>query len=158
MNRRLLGSVLALLASVVFLGVSATSAAGQDGADLALTKTADRKSVRIGENVTYTITLTNHGPAPATDVQFGDSVPDPLNLVSFACSRGTIVPQSFCAVDRVDVGETVTATLVATPIENTARSERRFTNTAFISASATTDPVSDNNTASVGMTIRKRHL
>ena len=65
-----------LLASAVLLRANAAYAAGEDGADLALTKTADRKSVRIGENVTYTITLTNRGPAPATDMEFGDSVPE----------------------------------------------------------------------------------
>jgi uncharacterized repeat protein (TIGR01451 family) len=117
-------------------------------ADLALTKTGDRKKIRVGENITFTIKLTNRGPAAATGVVFGDSLPDALNLVSFACSQGTVVTQSFCAVDEVKIGASVTAVVVATPITNLAESERRISNTAFVSASATPDPRPANNTAS----------
>jgi len=142
----------ALLALVVLVGGSIQPAAAQGGADLKLTKVADRKNVRIGENITYTITLTNLGSDTATDVVFGDPLPDPLNLVSFACSQGSISGGSggtFCAVESVPSGASVSATLVATPIANPAKSERRFSNTAFISQSATPDPNSINNRASV---------
>jgi len=127
---------------------SVQPAAAQETVDLALTKVADRKKVRIGENITFTIMLTNLGPATATGVVFGDPVPDPLNLVSFTCSQGTI-SGSFCAVDSVASGASVIAILVATPITNPARSERRFSNTAFIAESATPDLNSNNNSASV---------
>jgi len=148
-NRRMARFAYALLALVVLVGVSVHPAAAQEAADLQLKKVADRKNVRIGENITYTITLTNLGPDTATDVVFGDPVPDPLNLVSFTCSQGISNGGSFCAVDSVPSGTSVTATLVATPITNPAKSERRFTNTAFISDSATPDPNSNNNSASV---------
>ena len=146
---RMVHCAFALLALVVLVGGSAQVAAAQDIADLKLTKVADRKNVRIGENITYTITLTNLGPDSATDVVFGDPIPDPLNLVSFTCSQGISNGGSFCAVESVPSGASVTATLVATPITNPAKSERRFTNTAFISESATPDPNSTNNSASV---------
>jgi uncharacterized repeat protein (TIGR01451 family) len=139
----------ALLALMVLVGGSAQPAAAQEIADLKLTKVVDRKNVRIGENITYTITLTNLGPDSATNVVFGDPIPDPLNLVSFACSQGISNGGSFCAVESVPSGASVTATLVATPITNPAKSERRFTNTAFISESATPDPNITNNSASV---------
>jgi uncharacterized repeat protein (TIGR01451 family) len=139
----------ALLALMVLVGGSAQPAAAQEIADLKLTKVVDRKNVRIGENITYTITLTNLGPDSATNVVFGDPIPDPLNLVSFACSQGISNGGSFCAVESVPSGASVTATLVATPITNPAKGERRFTNTAFISESATPDPNSINNSASV---------
>ena len=87
-----------------------------------------------------------------TDVTFGDPVPDPLNLVSFACSQGTPVG-SFCEVGSIASGASVIATLVATPITNPARSERKFTNTAFISESGTTDPNAGNDTASLDLHI-----
>jgi uncharacterized repeat protein (TIGR01451 family) len=105
--------------------------------------------VRIGENITYTITLTNLRADTATGVVFGDPLPDPLNLVSFTCSQGIISGGSFCALERMPSGASVTTTLVATPITNPAKSERRFTNTAFISESATPDPNSSNNSSSV---------
>lgn len=147
-NRHLARFAFALLAGVVLVGGSVQPAAAQESADLTITKVADSKNVRIGENITYTITLTNLGPDSATGVVFGDPLPDPLNLVSFTCSQGISNGGSFCAVASVPSGTSATATLVATPITNPAKSERRFTNTAFISDSATPDPDS-NNSASV---------
>jgi uncharacterized repeat protein (TIGR01451 family) len=138
-----------LLAGVVLVGGSVQPAAAQGTADLAITKVGESKKVRIGENITYTITLTNLGPDTATGVVFGDPLPDPLNLVSFTCSQGSSNGGSFCTVDSVPSGASVTATLVATPITNPAKSERRFTNAAFISESATFDPNSSNDISTV---------
>src|SRR5262245_23986229 len=72
----------------VLLGLGGQVANAQSGADLSLTKRFDRHFVRVGQNVTYVITLKNLGPGLATDVQFGDSLPDQLNLVAFRCNRG----------------------------------------------------------------------
>jgi large repetitive protein len=138
-----------LLGLVMLAGGSVQPAAAQGTADLTITKVADSKNVRIGENITYTITLTNLGPDTATGVVFGDPLPDPLNLVSFTCSQGSSNGGSFCSVESVPSGASVSATLVATPITNPAQSERRFTNTAFISDSATPDPNLSNNSATV---------
>ena len=148
-NLRMALFAFVMLALVGLVGGSVQPAAAQGNADLKLTKVVDRKNVRIGEDIAYTITLTNLGPDSATNVVFGDPIPDPLNLVSFACSQGISNGGSFCAVESVPSGASVTATLVATPITNPAKGERRFTNTAFISESATPDPNSINNSASV---------
>lgn len=145
--------------TVVFLTIlmlmagSVQPAFAQEAADLALTKVADGRNVKIGENITFTITVTNHGPGTATGILFGDPVPDPLNLVSFTCSQGTVSGQSFCALDSLASGESVTATLVATPITNPAKSERKFTNTAFISEATTFDPNPSNDSDSLNLHI-----
>lgn len=81
-------------------------------------------------------------------VTFGDPAPDPLNLVSLRVQPGVTVG-SFCEVGSIAGGASVTATLVATPIANPAQSERKFSNTAFISESSTTDPNSGNNSAAL---------
>ena len=153
MNKRISRFAVVFLALLVLIGGSVRPASAQETADLAITKTADRKHVKIGENITFTITVTNRGPGTATGIVFGDPLPDPLNLVSFSCSQGTVTGQSFCAVDQLANGQSVTATLVATPITNPAQSERRFTNTAFISESTTFDPNSRNNNASLKLRI-----
>jgi uncharacterized repeat protein (TIGR01451 family) len=153
MNQRITHSAFALLILMLLGGGSVQPAAAQGSADLELTKVADRKNVRIGDNITFMITVTNLGPDTATSVVFGDPIPDPLNLVSFTCGQGTIVGGSFCAVETLESGASVTAILVATPITNPARSERKFSNTAFISESATADPNSSNNSASVDIHI-----
>jgi uncharacterized repeat protein (TIGR01451 family) len=121
-------------------------------ADLALTKAADRKNVKIGQTITFTITVTNLGPEDATNVYFGDALPDPLNFVSASCDRGPTFGGA-CSVASLAVGESATITLVATPISNPARSERRFTNTAFIASSGTFDPNPDNNIATLHLHI-----
>jgi uncharacterized repeat protein (TIGR01451 family) len=120
----------------------------QNTTDLALTKQAV-SAVRVGQNVVYTITLTNLGPTAATDVQFGDSLPDQLNLVSFRCLRGAPTGGSFCLVNRLEPGQTAVALIVATPIANIAWEERRVSNTAFIASSTSVDPNDSNNTDSV---------
>ena len=117
--------------------------------DLSITKLADRTRVKIGETITYYITVTNLGPGTATGVVFGDSLPDQLNLVSFTVTQGTVINQTFCSVPSLEPGGSVTATLLATPIDNPAQSERRFTNTSFIAQSTTIDPNGNNNIASV---------
>lgn len=148
MFRQSSGISIALLLLGLWTAQSARPAAAQTVADLAITKVADRKNLKVGENVTFTITLTNHGPAAATGVVFGDPVPDALNLVSFTCTQGQVAG-SFCTVESIPSGGSVTATLVATPIPNPAQSERKVTNTAFISQSGAADPNPANNTASV---------
>jgi uncharacterized repeat protein (TIGR01451 family) len=137
---------------MLLLGTVSPVFAQEPTADLSLTKTADRKNVKIGQSITFTITVTNLGPDTATDVYFGDSLPDPLNFVSASCNRGPTFGGA-CAVSSLAVGESATITLIATPITNPARSERRFTNTAFIASSGTFDPNPNNNTASLHLHI-----
>ena len=142
-----LTSITSVLLTIATLAWPATAQ------DLRITKVADHTRVRIGETITFTITVTNLGPGTATGIVFGDPLPDPLNLVSFSCSQGTVINQTFCSVASLGSGASVTATLIATPITNPAQSERRFTNTSFIAESATADPNSSNNTASVRVRI-----
>jgi uncharacterized repeat protein (TIGR01451 family) len=130
-----------LLAAMLLTGLGAGTAAGQETADLQITKIAAHQTVRVGETVTYTVTVTNLGPGTATGVIFGDSIPDQLNLVDSTC--GAI--SAFCTVDSLPSDASSTITIVATPIPNLARDERRISNTAFILQSDTSDPNPSNN-------------
>jgi uncharacterized repeat protein (TIGR01451 family) len=132
-----------VLTAVVAIGLFAEVATAQGAADLQLTKTADRKTVKIGKTVTYPITLTNLGPDVATDIVFGDPLPDQLNLVGSTC--GAI--SAFCTVTSLPSGASATLTVVATPITNPAKSERRVRNCAFIAEAGSTDPNPDNDIA-----------
>jgi uncharacterized repeat protein (TIGR01451 family) len=153
MNKWISRSFLTLLTMLaLMLGVVPAASAQEPTADLALTKTADRKDVKIGQTITFTITVTNLGPDAATGIYFGDSIPDPLNFVSASCDKGPTFGGA-CAVDSLAVGTSATITIVTTPITNPAQSERKFTNTAFIAQSATFDPNPDNNTASLNLHI-----
>jgi uncharacterized repeat protein (TIGR01451 family) len=134
---------------VVAISLPAEVATAQGAADLQLTKTADRKTVKIGETVTYTITLTNLGPGLATDIVFGDPLPDQLNLVGSTCGAVS----AFCTVTSLPSGASATLTVAATPITNPAQSERRVTNCAFIAETGSTDPNPDNDIACVTIRI-----
>jgi uncharacterized repeat protein (TIGR01451 family) len=135
--------------AVLAVGWSANLAAAQGAADLQITKIADTKTVKIGETITYTITVTNLGPDVATDIVFGDPIPDQLNLVSSTCGNVS----AFCTVASLESGASVTLVVVATPIANLAHSERRVTNSAFIAESSSTDPNAANDIASVTIRI-----
>jgi uncharacterized repeat protein (TIGR01451 family) len=137
---------------ILILGVVPAASAEEPGADLAITKDADQTRAKIGENITFTITVTNFGPDTATGIYFGDSIPDPLNFVSSSCDHGTAY-WGLCRVDSLAVGESATITLVTTPITNPAKSERKFTNLAYIAEATTFDPNPDNNTASLSLHI-----
>jgi uncharacterized repeat protein (TIGR01451 family) len=135
--------------AVLAFGLSANLAAAQGAADLQITKIADKKTVKIGETITYTITVTNLGPDVATDIVFGDPIPDQLNLISSTCGNVS----AFCTVASLENGASVTLVVVATPIANLAHSERRVTNSAFIAESSSTDPNAANDIASVTIRI-----
>ena len=129
--------------AVLAVSLSADLAAAQGAADLQITKVADKKTVKIGETITYTITLTNLGADAATDVVFGDPIPDQLNLVSSTCGNVS----AFCTVASLASGASATLVVVTTPIANLAHSERRVTNCAFIERSSSTDANPDNDIA-----------
>ncbi len=140
--RRIAGAIVAAVLLIV-LGVE--RAAALETADLQITKVAESNTVRVGETITYTVTLTNLGPGVASGVVFGDSMPDQLNLVDSTC--GSV--SAFCSPAALPPGASATLTIVATPITNLARNERRISNTAFIADFGnTSDPNPGNDQAS----------
>ena len=58
-------------------------------ADLALTKSVDNGTPGEGDTVTYTVTVQNTGPGPATVVQIMDQLPSGVTYVSATPSQGT---------------------------------------------------------------------
>ena len=113
-------------------------------ADLGITKTNGSGLTTPGSNVTYTITVTNGGPAAATGVTVVDTLPVGVNFVSATPSQGTCSGTGpvTCGLGTIVNGATATISLV---VQSTA-SPGTVTNTATVS-SATTDPNPANNTA-----------
>ena len=124
--------------------------AGQ--ADLALTKTGTPNPVLAGNNLTYTITVTNNGPAAAANVSMKDTLPANTSFVSISTPAGWTCPApaggfETCTNPSVAANATATFTMVLKVTAGTA-SGTAITNSATVSSSTTTDPTNANNTAS----------
>src|SRR5262249_45305340 len=50
-------------------------------ADLSVTKSVSNPTPNVGDTITYTVTITNNGPDPATGVRLTDLLPAGLNLL-----------------------------------------------------------------------------
>src|SRR5262249_15094310 len=57
-------------------------------ADLQIAKTVSNLTPNVGDNIAYTITLTNNGSDPATNVRVQDTLPTGVDFVSFTASQG----------------------------------------------------------------------
>ena len=113
-------------------------------ADLSLTKIVSDATPNVGDTITFTVTLTNLGPDPATNVQVQDLLPAGLTFVSAAPSQGSYVPLT----GTWTVGSVTVGTPQALSIQATVVSPNPQTNTATIAGADQFDPDAGNNTAS----------
>ncbi len=110
-------------------------------ADLSLSKTVNNPNPIQGQNVTFTITLTNTGPSNATNVAVTDALPAGLTFVSATPSTGTYTSGTgVWSVASLASGANVTLQIVARVV-NTGT----ITNTAEVTASDQPDPDSTPN-------------
>ena len=120
-------------------------------ADLSITKTAAPASIRLGAgNLTYTLTVTNHGPSTATGAQVTDTLPTGLTLVLATPSQGTGCSGTStitCSLGNLANGASASVNIVVTPT-----AENTYVNTSTVSA-AETDLFPANNSASVTTTV-----
>lgn len=80
--------------------------------DVAVTKTVDRSEASLHDEVTYTITVINHGPAGALDVQVEDEQPAGLEFLTTAPSVGEM-SGAVWSVGDLAVGESASLTITA---------------------------------------------
>jgi uncharacterized repeat protein (TIGR01451 family) len=116
-------------------------------ADMAVTQTASPNPVSVGQPLTFTITITNNGPSPASGVSLADPLPANVTFVSATASQGNCSAAVNCTIGNLASGATATVTLVVRPT-----AFGTVTNVATVSA-AQTDPIATNNTASVTVPI-----
>ena len=83
-------------------------------ANLLVDKTSSPNPVVAGETVTYTILVTNTGPAQATDVRIIDTLPQGLEFRSATASNAGVCNSGvLCLLGTMDVGEVAEVTIVA---------------------------------------------
>jgi uncharacterized repeat protein (TIGR01451 family) len=119
-------------------------------ADLAITKTDAVDPVVLGDNVVYTITVTNNGPSDAAGVDVTDALPGFTTFVSATPSQGSCSQAAgivTCPLGVMPAGSVATITVVvATTVAAV------ITNLATVTAT-TPDPVPGNNDASQDTTV-----
>jgi uncharacterized repeat protein (TIGR01451 family) len=115
-------------------------------ADLSLTKTVSNLTPNVGEQVTFTVTLTNNGPNQTTGIQVTDVLPSGLSNVAVTASNGTGTYNMQTGVWSLGVLPPLPNTHKATlTITATIAASSPITNTAEVTASSTLDPDSTPN-------------
>lgn len=108
---------------------------GEVRADLSLTKTVSPTRQVIGQNVTFTITLTNSGPTAASGVAVTDALPAGLSFVNASAGPGTSFAGNTWTVGALANGATAALSITAT-----VTTPGPWANTAQVSASNMPDP------------------
>lgn len=109
--------------------------------DLAIEKTVDVNSPFVGDNVTFTLTVTNLGPSDATGVVVTDEIPSGYNYVSSTGSVGTYNPATDTwTINDLEAGASATLNVVAEVLAS-----GDYTNTATVTGTED-DPDLSNNT------------
>ena len=133
-NRRFIVNIAGILPLIIsLLGSSQVVLAATATSDISIMLVADRSRVKVGQNITYIATMTNHGSDDAIFVDVGFSLPDQLNLVSITCDKGISPDTPFCEYSSLKAGETVVSTLVATPNPSASNRDRSVMTTASVS-------------------------
>ena len=119
-------------------------------ADMAVAVTDSPDPVVHGQNLTYIVTASNLGPSVAHGVGLTQTLGKKLTFVSVFTTAGTCEQAGTrvtCDLGVINSGATVSITIVAT-----TSVAQTLTNSATI-GSATTDPVSSNNTRTVSTVV-----
>ena len=122
-------------------------------ADLAVVKTVNHTTARVDEPLTYTITVTNHGPDAAATPTVTDTPSPDLKLVSVhatggSCTHGAPIS---CKLSSIPSGGHELITVVARPSKS---GQLRNSATAV---SPTTDPNMTNNESRVTTDVHPGH-
>lgn len=112
-------------------------------ADVALMNVDSPDPVTVGNDITYTLTVTNNGPAAATGVQLSDTLPAGVTFVSTTSTQSLCSGTSTitCTLDTLASGTSVSITIVGRPADTGG-----ISNTASVSSDEA-DPTLANNIA-----------
>lgn len=126
---------------------SATVITTVSPADLSVSMGSAPSPVEVGKNLTYTIIVTNNGPADATNVTLTDVLPAGVVYVNGTASQGTVLQDQGTVTANLGTivpGASVPVTLVVTPMASS-----RLVNTATVASSEIDDNGGDNSATSI---------
>ncbi|GEM_PF-3258825 len=100
--------------------IAANTTVDMLNADVEITKSLPVTPTVIGDFLTYTIAITNHGPQPAIDLFLTDTLNANLKFVTTTTTSRAKCPKPAsnvvnCTLDRIEVDESVRILLVVSP-------------------------------------------
>jgi uncharacterized repeat protein (TIGR01451 family) len=120
-------------------------------ADLSIMKSATPEPVRAGEQITYTLAVTNTGPSSAEAVVASDPIPTGVSFATLPAGCTQITTTVNCTASVINVGETIFFNLIGTS-DPTLALGSTVNNSATVT-SATPDPNTGNNSSTVASTV-----
>lgn len=130
--RRSILAVIGILPLILSLWSSNAAFAATSRADISLTLIANNSKVKVGQNITYTAIMTNHGPDEAFAVDVAFSWPGQLNLVRITCDHGISPDTPNCEYSSLAAGKSVVSKLVITPATGAHIHDGTFTVSANV--------------------------
>ena len=124
----------------------------RDTADLSVSMTDSPDPVNVGQQLTYTLAVTNGGPSAASAVTLTDTLPAGVKFVSATADQGSCTYSEAtvtCALGGLAAGATTRARIVVKPTR-----AGTITNSAVVSG-AEGDPNSVDNTAGATTKVTK---
>jgi uncharacterized repeat protein (TIGR01451 family) len=128
-----------------------TGGGGPSLADLSIQKTDSPDPLHVGQQLTYTLLVTNRGPSGASNVTITDPLPGSVTLVSATTSQGGCSGTTTvtCTLGGIAAGDSATVSLVVTVGPAAVPS---ITNVASVAATET-DPNPSDNTSTATTTV-----
>ena len=120
-----------------------------DAADIQVSKSASNEMPQVGERVSFTVTVRNNGPSPATTVVVQDPVPPGLTFVSATPSQGTFDP----ATGRWEVGPLGVNVSETLALMMDVAQPGTWVNTATSGGGDQPDPNPNNNTGTATLVV-----
>jgi uncharacterized repeat protein (TIGR01451 family) len=118
-------------------------------ADLSITNAGSPNPVNAGQNITFSQTVTNGGPASASTITLTETLPANTTFVSLAGPAGwtcTAVAPYQCTIGTLAANANATFTFIVT-VNATVASGSAIPDTVSVASSITTDPNPANNSA-----------